>query len=53
VPQLLISFSSSLSLSLVNGGTGGLFWNFIIVCFGFGAVYASIAELGSVLVFST
>jgi hypothetical protein len=38
----------SLSLSLLNGGTGGLFWNFIIVCFGFAAVYASLAELGSV-----
>jgi hypothetical protein len=39
---------SSPSLSLVNGGTVGLFWNFIVVCFGFATVYAIIAELGSV-----
>lgn len=38
----------ALSLSLPNGGTAGLFWNYIIVVVGFGLVYASIAELGSV-----
>jgi hypothetical protein len=44
---LTIESCSSLSLSLFNGGTAGLFWNFIIVCLGFSVVYASIAELGS------
>lgn len=39
----------ALSLSLPNGGTAGLFWNYIIVVVGFGMVYASIAELGSVI----
>jgi hypothetical protein len=37
----------SLSITLPNGGTAGLFWNFVIASVGFGFVYASIAELGS------
>jgi hypothetical protein len=45
---IIDNMDSSLSLSLLNGGTAGLFWNFVVVCFGFAAVYASIAELGSV-----
>ena len=38
---------SSLGLALPNGGTAGLFWNYFIASIGFGFVYASIAELGS------
>ena len=44
--------SSALSVSLSNGGTAGLFWNYIIAAFGLGLVYASIAELSSMCVFS-
>jgi amino acid permease len=39
--------SRTLSLSLSNGGTAGLFWNYVIASVGFGFVYASIAELSS------
>ena len=46
--QTLTCATRGLSLSLLNGGTAGLFWNYIIVVVGFGPVYASIAELGSV-----
>jgi len=37
----------TLGLSLLNGGTAGLFWNYVIGIIGFGFVYSSIAELGS------
>jgi hypothetical protein len=40
-------FCSSLSLSLGNGGTAGLFWTYIITFIGLSLVYLSIAELGS------
>ena len=40
-------FSRTLGNSLPNGGTAGLFWNYIIASIGLGFVYASIAELGS------
>jgi amino acid permease len=43
-------FSSTLSVSLSNGGTAGLFWNYIIAAVGLGFVYASIAELSSMYV---
>jgi hypothetical protein len=42
--------SSTLGLALPNGGTAGLFWNFVITAIGLGFVYASIAELGSMQV---
>jgi hypothetical protein len=32
---------------LPNGGTAGMFWNYCIAAIGFGFVYASMAELGS------
>jgi len=35
--------------ALANGGTAGLFWNYIISAVGLGFVYASIAELGSMI----
>ena len=34
-------------LALINGGTAGLFWNYIIAAIGLGFVYSSIAELAS------
>jgi hypothetical protein len=43
-------FSSTLAIALPNGGTAGLFWNYVITAFGLGFVYASIAELGSMQV---
>jgi hypothetical protein len=43
----LLTSIRALSLSLLNGGTAGLFWNFIVACIGFVPVYCSIAELGS------
>jgi hypothetical protein len=45
--KLLTPFSSTIGISLSNGGTAGLFWNYIIAAVGLGFVYASIAELGS------
>jgi hypothetical protein len=45
--KLLTPFSSTIGISLSNGGTAGLFWNYIIASVGLGFVYASIAELGS------
>ena len=48
--QVLSPFSSTLAVSLSNGGTAGLFWNYVIGAVGLGFVYASIAELGSVYV---
>ena len=41
------NFHSTIGVSLSNGGTAGLFWNYIIVAISLGFVYASIAELGS------
>ena len=41
------SLTVGLSIALGNGGTAGLFWNYIIGAIGFGFIYASIAELGS------
>jgi hypothetical protein len=41
------SLTVGLSIALANGGTAGLFWNFVIGAIGFGFIYASIAELGS------
>ena len=41
------SLTVGLSISLANGGTAGLFWNYVIGAIGFGFIYASIAELGS------
>jgi hypothetical protein len=38
---------STLGVALPNGGTAGLFWNYVIAAVGLGFVYASIAELGS------
>jgi hypothetical protein len=38
---------STFGLALVNGGTAGLFWNYIIAAIGLGFVYSSIAELAS------
>jgi hypothetical protein len=38
---------SGLSLTLLNGGTAGLFWSYLVVCVGLAAVYASLSELGS------
>lgn len=40
----------SIGFTLANGGTAGLFWNFCIAAVGFGFVYASLAELGSMCV---
>jgi hypothetical protein len=40
-------FSSTLGVSLANGGTAGLFWNYVVGAIGLSFVYASIAELGS------
>jgi hypothetical protein len=31
----------------MNGGTAGLFWNYIIAAIGLGFAYASIAEMAS------
>ncbi|KAF2099173.1 putative GABA permease [Rhizodiscina lignyota] len=39
----------SLGLTLMNGGTAGLFWNYVVVVIGFTFVYLSIAELGSII----
>jgi hypothetical protein len=46
-PNIVANPLSTLSISLMNGGTAGLFWNYIITSIGLGFVYASIAELGS------
>lgn len=32
---------------LTNGGTAGMIWGFVIVFFGFGMVYLSVAEMAS------
>jgi hypothetical protein len=48
--KLLSPFSSSLGVAFVNGGTAGLFWNFLITTVGLSFLYASIAELGSMYV---
>jgi hypothetical protein len=45
--ETLSPFSSTLAVSLANGGTAGLFWNYVIGAIGLSFVYASIAELGS------
>ena len=42
-----VNVSSTLGVSLSNGGTAGMFWSYLIVCVGLGFVYASLAELGS------
>jgi hypothetical protein len=42
--------SSSLALSLGNGGTAGLFWTYAVSSIGLGLAYASVAELGSMSV---
>jgi hypothetical protein len=34
-------------IAVINGGTAGLFWNYIIAAIGLGFVYSSIAELAS------
>jgi hypothetical protein len=47
---LTLLVSSVLGVALSNGGTAGLFWNYIIAGIGLGFVYASIAELGSMYV---
>ena len=47
---LLTPFSSTIGIALANGGTAGLFWNYIIGAVGLGFVYASIAEMGSMSV---
>lgn len=39
-----------LSAGLTDGGTAGLIWGFLGVSFGFSLVYASIAEMASMLV---
>jgi hypothetical protein len=44
------TMSATIGVSLSNGGTAGLFWNYVIVAVGLGFVYASIAELGSMWV---
>jgi hypothetical protein len=47
-PQLTQAPSTrSIGVALPNGGTAGLFWNYVIGAVGLGFVYASIAELGS------
>lgn len=38
---------SALGLNLMNGGTGGLVYGFIILSVGFTFVYASLAEMAS------
>ncbi|EME41161.1 hypothetical protein DOTSEDRAFT_135799 [Dothistroma septosporum NZE10] len=38
---------SSLSIALQNGGTAGLIWTWLVAWIGFTAVYASMAEMGS------
>ena len=45
-----LSCSRSIGVALPNGGTAGLFWNYVIGAIGLGFVYASIAELGSMSV---
>jgi amino acid permease len=44
------NISISIGVALPNGGTAGLFWNYVIGSIGLGFVYASIAELGSMYV---
>jgi hypothetical protein len=46
----LSPFSSFFGVALSNGGTAGIFWNFVIASIGLSFVYASIAELGSMYV---
>jgi hypothetical protein len=41
------SSARTLGISLPNGGTAGLFWNYVIAAIGFAFVYVSIAELSS------
>lgn len=36
-----------LGVGLMNGGTAGLVWGFIVVTVGFALVFASIAEMAS------
>jgi hypothetical protein len=50
--RLLTPFSRTIGVALPNGGTAGLFWNYIIAAVGLGFVYASIAELGSMSVYN-
>jgi hypothetical protein len=38
---------STIGVALPNGGTAGLFWNYLIAAVGLAFVYASIAEMGS------
>lgn len=44
---VLTHADSTLSSSLTNGGTAGLFWTYVIVALGFLLVYASLAEMAS------
>jgi hypothetical protein len=48
--ESLRPLSSSLSVAFANGGTAGLFWNYLITTVGLAFLYASMAELGSVYV---
>ena len=38
---------STLGIALVNGGTAGLFWGYVVAVIGLTNVYASLAEMAS------
>ncbi len=40
-------FSGAVTTSLINGGTAGMLWGYVVVVFAFFFIYASLAEMAA------
>ena len=45
------SMTTTIGIALVNGGTAGMFWNFVIGAVFISFIYASLSEMASMQVF--